>query len=99
MNKPTIKDVYAILRYAKRQIASDCLAFEDDEQPGIQITFACNADDWGWQTGDNSYTGGAYSFPEWPCVLGVYRDTDCRSMARDVVKELTEAMLELGAAQ
>jgi hypothetical protein len=44
-------------------------AFRDDakEYGGMDITIACNDDgtQWNYQTGDNSYTGGAYGLQHW----------------------------------
>lgn len=47
------------------------------------------ADDARWQTGDNSFTGGAYGFPYWG-TAAVYRDSD---IARQVVDEIAECII------
>lgn len=83
--------VIADLRLTQAQIDDDCLAFEGDEEPGIQYTLACNDDGSGYasQTGDNSFTGAAYSFPHWG-VTGVYRDSDLADLASGLIEQLRD---------
>lgn len=73
----TIKDLYALCRSVKSDIVEDYQAFEWDEQPGIQLTVACDEDgNWSYQTGNNEYMGSAYRYPYWS-VVGVYKDSNC----------------------
>lgn len=44
---------------------------------------------WGWQTGDNSYTGGAYGHPVWG-VAWVTHDSDPADVADEILDELIE---------
>ena len=78
----------ADLDRVRREIDDDCLAFEGDEEPGIQYTLACNDDgsDYAAQTGDNSYTGAAYGLAHWG-VVGVYRDGVLADVARDLISQ------------
>lgn len=89
------EELIADLERVKADIDDDYRAFEDDDEPGIQYTLACNDDqsEYAAQTGDNSYTGSAYSFPHW-AVTGVYRDSDCAKLADYLLAELTELMPE-----
>lgn len=88
---PTIKELSALVRHVKADIAKDYRAFEDDDKPGIQLTIGWSAEsgEWGYQTGDNSYTGGAYHYPHW-AVVGVYRRSNSIELARDIQSQLFE---------
>ena len=84
-------DLYKLCRAVKSDISDDYRAFEDDNIPGIQLTVGCDdtMSDWSYQTGDNSYTGGAYSYPHW-AVVGVYRNSNCRELAADILDQLQD---------
>ena len=90
MKLPTITELYPLIRAVKQDISDEYRAYEDDEMPGIQLTIGWNeSGDWSFQTGDNSYSGGAYSYPHW-AVIGVYRFTNCRDAAKDAIEQLAE---------
>jgi hypothetical protein len=93
---PTIKDLAELVRAVKADIAPEYLAFEDDDVPGIQLTIGWNPEtgEWSYQTGDNSYTGGAYHYPLGG-VVGVYRSSNSRDVARDIRDQLDEQAYEL----
>jgi len=59
-------------------IGDEYRASEDDETPGMCLTVGWNdaTGRWGWQTGDNSFTGGAYGYPHWAVVTLPQVDTD-----------------------
>lgn len=86
---PTIKDLSALIRSIKSDISDEYRAFEEDEKPGIQLTIGFNPKngDWSYQTGDNSYSGGAYGYPDW-AVVGVYRNSNSRELARELIEQL-----------
>ena len=86
MKLPTIKNISALVRLIKPNIRD-----EEDTVPGIDPTIGWDpgTGDWGWQTGDNSYTGGAYGYPIW-AVTRVHRRTDSRATARDLRQQLEE---------
>lgn len=88
---PSIAELSALVRHVKAHISDDCLAFEDDEIPGIQLTIGWDHEsgEWSYQTGDNSYTGGAYSYPHWG-VVGVYRRSNSRELAKDIQNQLAD---------
>ena len=88
-------ELIADLKEVQASIDDDYRAFEDDDQPGIQYTLACNDDqsEYAAQTGDNSYIGSAYSFPHW-AVTGVYRDSDLSGLADELLDQLAELMPE-----
>ena len=88
---PTIKELSALVRAVKKNISDEYRAFEDSDVPGIQLTIGWNPEDgeWSFQTGDNSFTGGAYGHSIW-AVQGVYRRSNSREVARDLIAELDE---------
>ena len=91
---PTLRALSRLVAAVKRDICPDYRAYGyPDETPGIQLTIGWEpSGGWSYQTGDNSYTGGAYRFPHW-AVIGVYRDTVSVSAARDIRSQL-EACLD-----
>lgn len=44
---------------------------------------------WGYQTGDNSFTGGAYSHPHW-AVIYLYRDSSAEELASEAAEQIAE---------
>lgn len=70
-------------------IGDDYRASDDpaDDEPGMQVTIGANAEGWNYQTGDTSYTGGAYGYANWG-IGYLYRDTDPDEFARLLVEDL-----------
>lgn len=60
----------------------------DDDTPGMCVTVA--TDDslscWSYQTGDNSFTGGAYGLPHW-AVVYLYRHSSPLQLAIEVANQ------------
>jgi hypothetical protein len=86
-------EIESLLKSLKKDIQNDYRAYEEDSIPGILVTVGADLNDdgsfsWGFQTGDNSYTGGAYGFPHW-AVVGLYRRSNCRALAQDAVEQIT----------
>lgn len=82
----------ALLRLLKRDIADDYRATDDpdDKVPGMLVTFGLDADgEWSYQTGDNSYTGGAYGFPYWGLAY-LHRRSNCKELAQHAFNEAAE---------
>lgn len=87
---PTVKALSALVRAVKATIGDDYRASEYDDTPGICITVGWNVSgEWSYQTGDNSYTGGAYGYPHW-AVVSVYRRSNSVALARDIREQLLE---------
>ena len=86
---PTIKEVSALLIHLKKHIADDYRAFEDDDRPGMQVTIGVDTKtgEWDYQTGDNSYFGGAYFYQTWG-VGYLYRNSNCREVAKDIIADI-----------
>ena len=88
MNKRQLRrDLACLVRGVRKGISPEFRAFEGDDTPGTQLTVGANRDGWNYQTGDNSYTGGAYGYKVW-AVIGVYRDTNSFEAADDLIRQL-----------
>lgn len=85
----TIKDVRELLISLKSDICDDYRIDDQDDLPGMMVTIGYSNGDWGYQTGDNSFSGGAYGYPHW-AVVYLYRRSNCRTLARDVIDQLWE---------
>lgn len=94
MKLPTIKEIAALVRWVKSRVPvsdPDYIA-DDDDEPGIDLTIGVDihTGDWSYQTGDNSYTGGAYGYRDWG-VARIYRGSNSRDVARDLIEQVAEA--------
>ena len=91
---PEASEIVSLLFALKGSIADDyrCTDDPDDDTPGMCVTIGASPDGrWNFQTGDNSYTGGAYGHPVWGVVY-LYRDTDTDGAAEAVLDEIAEQM-------
>lgn len=85
------KDVYRLLVALKKQIGDDYRSGGMDV-PSMDVTFGYDgSDDWGWQTGDNSFTGGAYGYQNW-YVITLTRKSNSRKLAKEVVEGLKDQL-------
>lgn len=78
----------------KGDIADDyrCSDDPDDDTPGMTVTIGASPDgSCSYQTGDNSFTGGAYGHPVWG-VTSLYRDTAPEDAADDVLDQIADQM-------
>lgn len=57
---------------------------DDSGIPSMLLTIGADADGWAYQTGDNSFTGGAYGFADWSSVA-IYRDSDPVEVANEII--------------
>ena len=98
MSKPniTIEDIYQTLRSLKPHIDDEFRVSDDpdDDTPGMQVTFGADETGWSYQTGDTSFSGGAYHYRHWG-VCYLYRNSNCRELARQAYEEIREAMTEV----
>jgi len=88
-------EVETLLKSLKGKIQSDCRAHEEETLPGMLVTIGAEVDEdgcfiWDYQTGDNSYTGGAYGYPHW-AVTHLYHRSNCRRLAQDAVSQIIES--------
>lgn len=58
-----------------------------DETPAMTLTIGANYHGWNYQTGDNSFTGGAYGYREWS-VVTLYQDSDAHKVAEEIISNL-----------
>jgi hypothetical protein len=85
--KPTIGDDYR------------CSDDPDDNTPGMCVTigFTPATEDsdasWSYQTGDNSYSGGAYGHPHW-AVLSLYRRSNCLDLANEAADQIADLVCQ-----
>lgn len=85
-----ITEITSLLVSLKREIDDDYRASDDpdDTTPGMQVTVSTSdGRSWSYQTGDNSYSGACYGDTHWS-VIYLYRDSNCRELAREAVNEL-----------
>lgn len=72
----------------------DRASAEGDDIPGISVTVGADVDGWNYQTGDNSFTGGAYRYPHW-AVTELYRDSQPEEFATEVISQLEDESREV----
>ena len=95
---PTITAIASLLKALKPQISDDyrCTDDPDDTTPGMLVTIGASPDgSWHYQTGDNSYSGGAYSHAYWGLVY-LNRRTNSRGAALDAINEIAGQMASNG---
>tara|TARA_R110000744_G_scaffold86236_2_gene168516 strand:+ start:1184 stop:1486 length:303 start_codon:yes stop_codon:yes gene_type:complete len=79
----------------KEFLTQNWKSFQSDavEYDGLDITFATNekGDAWNYQTGDNSFTGGAYGLPHW-AVTTIYKDDEVETILETIIDQLEECL-------
>lgn len=93
---PTVSELASLIVSLKKTIGDDYRAYEDDDSttPSMLVTVGANEKgEWSYQTGDNSYTGGAYGFPHW-AVVAIDRRSNSRDVARDIQSQLADLMAQ-----
>jgi hypothetical protein len=82
-------DLTALIASLIPEIDDDYRASDDpdDTEPGMQLTIGADADGWSYQTGDNSFTGGAYGYDHWG-IGSIYRDTNPAECAEEIINDL-----------
>ena len=85
---PSIRELQTCLTGLKTEIDDNNIA-EDDENPSIDLTLACDKNGYALQTGDNSYTGCAYGYSFWG-VSSLYRNSNCTELAKDLIEQCLE---------
>ncbi len=100
-----VKEWRSLFIELKKQIGDDYRANEEDDCPGMCVTigFTPESEDkdaswsgisfcaggWGYQTGDNSFSGGAYGHPHW-AVISLYRTSNSTELANDCADQIAE---------
>jgi hypothetical protein len=91
---PDEQEIASLLRALQPTIGDDYRATDDpsDDTPGMCVTIGASPDgSWSYQTGDNSYSGGAYGHPAWGVVY-LYRDSDPAELAGDALDQIADAL-------
>ena len=93
-DKPTINAIRRLLIVLKKDIQDEYRVsefHEEDDLPGIEVTFATNNElsEWACQTGDNSYSGSCYFYRHWYGVY-LYRRSNSTELARDILANLKD---------
>lgn len=75
---------------------------DPSDSPYVDVTIGCTFDfaegciTWSYQTGDNSYTGGAYGHREW-FTTSILSRSNCRDLARELTEEIEDRIRQLGS--
>lgn len=87
---PAWGELERLVSHLKAEIRDEYRASEGEDEPGIQLTVGWDGKkDWSAQSGDNSFTGGAYGYQYW-AVVSVYRDTKSGDLVEDIRDQLEE---------
>lgn len=90
-NLPSKQDLIKLIQSIQEQELS---SLNLDEDEFIDITIASNGknpNDWGFQTGDNSYSGACYSYHHW--AIGYIDDqTNAEHLALELLDQLEECL-------
>ena len=76
--------------------------FDRSETPCVDVTIGCTFDfaegciSWSYQTGDNSFTGGAYGHPEW-FNTSILSRSNCKDLAKGLIEEIEGRIHELAS--
>ena len=91
----SISEVSRLVKAIKKDISDEFRAYDADDTPGILLTigYCPEKAEWRYQTGDNSYFGGAYLCPYWG-VAGVYRRSNSREIAADIIEQIYNQLSE-----
>lgn len=95
--EPMQEQWLALVKGLIPQIRDDYRASDDrdDDTPGMSLTIGFTPEtrdkdaSWSYQTGDNSFTGGAYGHPHW-AVISLYRDSEPSELVDDICSQLAE---------
>ena len=91
MKLPPVSEIASLIKSLKRDIGDDYRADEESTTPSMQVTIGVDPSTgaWSYQTGDNSYTGGAYGFHYWG-VTAIDRRSNSREIAKYLLDEVAE---------
>ena len=94
LNAPSKEDVMELLTTLVSELDN-----WDLEEMEMQVTIASSGEtcpvtgsvEWGYQTGDNSFSGGAYGYNHWG-VGYVEKDMDIEAVAMDMIAQIEEGL-------
>jgi len=91
---PSRSELASLVRSVRSDISPEFRATDDpgDETPAICLTVGADRSGrWSYQTGDNSFTGGAYGFASW-AVVTVDKGANSFALADEILSELGDAL-------
>lgn len=88
------KEVEELLKFQKAYLRPGCKDLREIDVT-IGVTLSEGEFSWGYQTGDNSFIGGAYGHPHW-VLLSVTSRCNCRELSKDAVEQLKELLTQGG---
>lgn len=95
---PTKKEMFELIRDLKPTIGDDYVSMNWDPSdeggpPLMTVTVGLDPKDgsWGYQTGDNSYTGGAYGYHYW-AVVDIHRRSNSNEVAQEILDQWGEML-------
>lgn len=99
--KPMVREWQSLFIALKKQIGDDYRASDDpdDNTPGMCVTIGFTPESeehdasWSYQTGDNSYSGGAYCHPHW-AVVSLYRRSNSRQLAEECANQIADLVCQ-----
>lgn len=97
------RELTRLLKSLKADIGDEYRACEDDDCPGMCVTIGATPNEetgdlsWNYQTGDNSYTGGAYGHRHWG-VIYLYRRSNSAELASGAVSEIADSIASMAVA-
>jgi len=89
---PTIAEIRSLLVSLKSDIGDDYRSEGcEDGPPSMDVTvgWTSSTGAWSYQTGDNSFTGGAYGHPNW-AVVTLSRRSNSTELAKDIIEQLAD---------
>lgn len=90
-------EIQDLLRELKTEIFDEYRApgCEDETRLGMMVTVGISQDalEWAFQTGDNSYTGGAYAHPFWGVAV-LYRRSNIRKLSQEITDQAFDNLVD-----
>ena len=94
LNSPEFEqEIVDLVEYVKTTIQPEWDEYCGEEEIQYKdLTIGMNeAGEWSFQTGDNSFTGGAYGYPHW-AVVSITEDSDPEEVFQDICDQLADLM-------
>lgn len=87
------EDLLDVIKYAISTVDPDNFEGEDEDDIAYNdLTVGMNdSGEWSFQTGDNSFTGGAYGYAHW-AVTSVFEDSDPEAVYQEIVEQLEDLL-------
>ena len=80
-------DLRKLIKYNLKEWLSWLDDTEDECSNQLTVGLPNSGDEWSYQTGDNSYIGGAYCFPHW-AVVSFDNETTIDELFSDLMEEI-----------